>query len=339
MALGCAGNDDIVTPNFDEVATAGTRFEHAYANYPVCSPSRACLISGQYPLTHEVVSNDLPMSTDATSIADAFRDAGYRTGYVGKWHVGGAPRNEWVPPGPDRHGFDDYFQITDKHDYYNATYYGGDGPEPTEVEGYEPAWATDRAIEFIEAESEPFCLFLSWGPPHDPYELVPDRYLEQYDPAELSMRANAEPLLPGASDHPAAATLRGPPGREWGATTSEEYETGWRYEYDDQRELLALYYAAITALDDQFGRLLDALDRTGIADDTVVCYTADHGDLLYSHGLNQKGPPHEESINGPFLVRWPGAVRAGRVGAGGHSRSGWRILDSAAVGGFRDREG
>jgi arylsulfatase A-like enzyme len=312
-ALGCAGNDEVRTPNFDALSEAGLRFENACANYPVCTPSRATLLTGQYPTTNRVVGNDLPLPTDVPTIARTLRDRGYRTGYVGKWHLSGVPRNEWVPPGPERQGFDDRWAITDKHDYRNAEYYGDD-PEPVEVDGYEPVTQTDLAVEFVERHrDEPFCLFLSWGPPHDPYGTLPDRYRDLYDPEALTMRPNAEPLLPGASAHPASATLRGPPVREWGPTTAEEFATGERYRYDDQREILADYYAAVTALDEQFGRLVDALDDAGVADETVLAYTSDHGDLLFSHGLNQKGTPHEESIGVPFVVRWPGEVPAGEV--------------------------
>jgi len=248
------------------------------------------------------------------SVAEAFQEAGYRTGYVGKWHLDGVPRNRFTPPGPRRQGFDDFWAVYNcAHDYFNTRYYRGDSEKLVTDDRYKPVVQTDLALEAIEefaAGDDPFVLFLSWGPPHDPYHLVPDRYREMYDPKDLTLRENAHPLLPGAIT---GAMEPGPPIREWGPVTSLEYETGERYEYDDQREILADYYAAITALDEQFGRLVEALDGRGLASSTVLSYTSDHGDMMFSHGMNQKGFPHEESVNVPFIVRWPGEIPADEV--------------------------
>jgi arylsulfatase A-like enzyme len=317
-AMGCAGNGDVETPALDRLAEQGTRLDRAYATYPVCGPSRGCLITGQYPASHRAVSNDLPLPTDVPSVAEAFSEAGYRTGYVGKWHLDGVPRNRFTPPGPRRQGFDDFWAVYNcAHDYFNARYYR-DSPELITDDRYEPVVQTDLAIEAIEEftgadDDRPFCLFLSWGPPHDPYEFVPEEYCERYDPESLSLPENAQPLVPGGLT---GATERGPPIREWGPTTSLEFEAGDPYDYDDQREILADYYAAVTALDDQFARLSDALDERGLTRETVLCYTSDHGDMLFSHGMNQKGYPHEESVNVPFIVRWPDEIPAGETSDG-----------------------
>ncbi len=100
MAMGCAGNPQVITPNLDRLAAQGTRFSHAYANIPVCGPCRGSLLTGQYPLTHRVVANDLPLPEDAVTVGELFKAAGYRTGYIGKWHLDGIPREKWTPPGP-----------------------------------------------------------------------------------------------------------------------------------------------------------------------------------------------------------------------------------------------
>ena len=307
-AMGCAGNDDVITPNLDRLAEEGTRSERAYANYPLCGPSRACLLTGQYPLTHTVIDNDLPLPTTVPSIAATFNRNGYTTGYIGKWHLDGVPRDKWTPPGPRRQGFDDFWAAYNcSHDYFNAKYYRN-SPEPVEISEYEPIAQTDLAIDFVRDAEEPFCLFLSWGPPHDPYRMVPERYRKRYD--DVSLRENAEPLMPEHETHPARANLNAPPVREW---EGDVYETAKSYDYAHQRDGLADYYAAITAIDEQMGRLMDVIEEREIFEETILTFTSDHGDMLWSHGKNQKGMPYEESINVPFFVRWPGQIPSGVV--------------------------
>ena len=287
MAMGCAGNGEVRTPTMDRLAREGTRFSHAFANCPVCTPSRAMLLSGCYPLTTGVIANDLPLPEAIPTVGAAFRDAGYRTGYIGKWHLDGVPRDKWTPPGPRRHGFDDWAAFNCSHNYFRPNKYYRDSPEPVMVDGYEPEVQTDQALEFLaKRDSRPFCLFLSWGPPHDPYPMVPDRYKAQYDPERLTLRPNVQPL------RPASVRL----GRNL-----------------EPRQTLADYYAAITALDEQLGRLLAALQTAGLANNTIVVFTSDHGDQLWSQGTMKKQQPYEESISIPLLVRWPGHIHAGRV--------------------------
>ncbi len=287
MAMGCAGNQDVQTPNLDRLAAEGTIFDHAFANCPVCTPSRAMLLTGRYPLANRVIANDLPLPEDMPTIGEQFRDAGYRTGYVGKWHLDGVPRNKWTPPGPRRHGFEYWAAYNCSHNYYRPDKYYRDNPKPVLVEGYEPEVQTDLALEFLaEPDERPFCLFLSWGPPHDPYPMVPERYKARYDPQRLTLRPNVRDLLPSS------ARL---------ARDLEPHQT------------LANYYAAITALDEQLGRLLNQLATQGLADNTIVIFTSDHGDQLWSQGTMKKQQPYEESIRIPLLARWPGQIPSGHT--------------------------
>jgi arylsulfatase A-like enzyme len=284
-ALGCAGNEQVDTPTMDRLAREGARFETACANTPVCTTSRASLLTGQYPLSHRTIANDLQLPTDVPSVARAFQDAGYRTGYVGKWHLDGLPRDRFTPPGPRRQGFDDFWAVWNcSHHYENAHYYR-DTADPIPVDGYEPITQTDLALEFLRNDDErPFCLFLSWGPPHAPYQMVPDRYREHYDPESIELRPNAEPI---------------PPERSHIGSDLDPHET------------LAGYYAHITALDDQLERLLDGLDAAGISQETIVTYTSDHGDMLWSQGTFKKEQPWIESVHVPFIVRYPDAIPGG----------------------------
>lgn len=286
MDLGCAGNPDVRTPNLDRLAAEGIRAAAAFANCPVCTPSRAVLLTGRHALATRVLANDLPLPEDMPTIGESLRDAGYRTGYVGKWHLDGVPRRRFTPPGPRRHGFAFWAAYNCAHDYLHARYYRDD-PAPIPISGYEPVTQTDLALAFLGAgDGRPFALFLSYGPPHDPYEQAPEELVRSYDPAALRLRPNVRPIPPGPGD------LSG--GR-------------------DPRRTLACYYAHITALDAQVGRLLRGLEDLGHAHDTIVVFTSDHGDMLWSHGRMMKQQPYEESIRVPLLLRWPGRVPAGRV--------------------------
>ena len=285
--MNCAGNAQMVTPTFDRMAREGVRCAKHFATTPICCPNRATMFTGTYPNTHGVMFNDHVVRTDLPSMGTIARDHGYRTGYVGKWHMD-APRDVFIPPGPRRLGFDDYWAVYNcAHDYFDARYFC-DTPELIREEGYEPEVQTRLACEFLDGcddDDRPFCLAVSFGPPHDPYEQVPDRYREMYpDPETLELRPNVE-------DAP----------REW-------QDPNWSM-YPTTRD----YWAQITSLDEMLGIMLDKLDAIGAADNTIVVFASDHGDMMYSHGRLLKCMPYEESLLVPLLVRWPAGLRAGGV--------------------------
>ncbi len=275
-AMGCVGDERVHTPNLDRLAAQGVLFTNAIANTPVCTPSRASLLTGRHALTCRCIVNDLRLPEEERSIADVLRKYGYRTGYIGKWHLDGISRHMFTPPGRRRHGFDDYWAAYNcHHRYLEPRYYLNDSPELVRREGYEPDVQTDLAISFLERfRDEPFCLFLSWGPPHAPYREAPPEFLELYPPAEITLRPNAE----GAD-----------------------------------RWAIAGYYAHISALDRNIGRLADALERLGLTERTIFCFSSDHGDMLWSHGRVKKQQPFEESIRVPLIMSWPGHLPAGQV--------------------------
>jgi len=285
MDMGCAGNPDVITPHLDRIAREGVRCSHAYATTPICSPNRATLLTGTYPTTHGLIYNDTIWRRELPTIGTAARDNGYRTGYIGKWHIDGMPREKFTPPGPRRAGFDDFWAVYNaSHEYLTPRYYR-DTPELIAEPGYEPEVQTRLAIEFLEGQKEddrPFCLMLSCGPPHDPYERVPEKYRRLYDPDRLRLRQNCR-IIPRECLDPA-----------------------WSH-----RPTTADYYALITSLDDMMGRLLEYLDRSGLAEDTIVVFWSDHGDMLWSQGLLYKCMPYEESVNVPLLIRWPKGLPAG----------------------------
>ncbi len=275
-SAGYAGCDDVDTPWLDRLAGEGTVFTNAISSMPVCTPYRASLLTGRWPLSTGMFLNDLMLDPNETTIADVLKARGYQTGYVGKWHLDGVHRRYPTPPGPRRQGFDFWAVGNCTHDYFRSIYYHGD-PKPKYWPGYDATAQTDTAIDYIRnarrtQPDKPFCLFLSWGPPHNPYRMVPDDLLARYDARDLELPKNVR---------------------------------------DPDVKALAGYYAHITAIDREIGRLLTVLDHEGIAEDTLMVFSSDHGDLLRSHGLNRKQWPYEESIRIPLLMRGPNLPRAG----------------------------
>ena len=270
---GYAGNPQVRTPHLDAFAAASINFTHAVAGCPVCSPARASMMTGRYPTTHGVFVNDVPLSTDAVSLAQAFAAGGYDTAYIGKWHIDGHGRSNYIPP-ERRQGFDYWKVLECTHSYNESYYYDGNDPTKRMWEGYDAIAQTDDAAAYVRDHADadkPFLLVLSWGPPHAPYETAPKQYRDLYRPEDIELRPNVPPEMA-----------------------------------DKARQWIAGYYAHCTALDDCFASLLKTIDEAGIADDTVVIFTSDHGDMLGSQGEVKKQRPWEESIRVPMLARVPG---------------------------------
>lgn len=268
-SVGFMGNWQVATPHLDRAAQSGVVFTNAVSSSPVCTPYRASLLTGRYPLSNGMVLNDVRLPESEVCIAEVLREHGYRTGYVGKWHLDGPDRGGFTPPGPRRRGFEYWAVANCTHNYLHSHYYR-DEPTPIWIDGYDADHHTDLAMEFIadQGAREPFCLFLSWGPPHDPCQLMPEEY-RVYRPEDM--------VLP-----PNVAT--------------------------DVRAELAGYYSHIAALDRNFGRLSAFLDELGLTEETIVVFTSDHGDTIGSHGCrNRKQVPWEESIHVPFVVNAPRA--------------------------------
>ena len=279
QAMGVMGNPDVKTPNIDRLASQGLLLRHTYANTPVCCPARANILTGRYAHRNGMIANDLRLRESEVTIAEVLGRAGYRTGFIGKWHLDGGPRLPgFVPPGERRQGFEFWAANECSHSHFDTQYFR-DSPEPIPIRKFEPEVWTDLALEFLEAcakDSRPFFLQVAMGPPHNPYK-APEKYRKMYDPAKLTMRDNWREGT-------------GVPGRED----------------------LAEYYGMITAVDDQAGRVMAALDRLKLAQDTVVLFSSDHGDMFGSQGTILKRKPWEESIGVPGIVRYPRRTEAGR---------------------------
>ena len=271
QALGYAGNTQVQTPNIDRLAGESISFPNAISGYSVCCPWRASFLTGQYPLTHGVIVNDVPISSEPVGLGDAFKRAGYSTAYIGKWHVDGRGRSSYIPP-ERRLGFEYFKALECSHDYNRSAYYAGDDDTKQYWDGYDVFAQTADARSYIESRSseQPFMLVLSWGPPHNPYETAPKRFRDMYAAAAIALRPNVPAEMADAA-------------REW----------------------LAGYYAHCSAIDHSVGELVRTLDDCGLADDTVLVFASDHGDMLGSQGLERKQKPYEESIRVPFLLRYP----------------------------------
>jgi arylsulfatase A-like enzyme len=302
-AMACDGNPDVQTPNIDRLAAEGIRFKRTYANVPVCCPARAILLTGTYPHVNGMIANDLRLREEHVTIAEVLRDAGYRTGFVGKWHLDGGPRDPgFVPPGPRRQGFDFWAAYQCHHLHFSPIYFR-DAPEEILVPKFEPEASCDFAIEFLKTQpkDQPFFLTVQTGPPHDPYG-APEEYMKRYDAEKLTMPANWQPgseTARGAAGIPPRLRRPGMPARP--------------YVPIGGKEEVAAYYAAITSLDDQVGRLLATLKEIGADENTIILFTSDHGDMLGSHGMRRKRKPHDESARVPGILRWPARVPRGKT--------------------------
>jgi len=273
---------EVHTPHMAKMASQGVQFTHCISNYPVCSPHRAMLLTGRWPYQQGMIDNGLELSPNEMTVAKAFKGAGYATGYVGKWHLGGTRAEPF--------GFDESLIWTNESQHMaGGKYHPRDG-KPVETKGYNATLMTDQALAFVEKHrEEPFFLMVSWHPPHARFDDAPADKVALYPEGSLPWRPNVpEEVRTGRKENPDVV-----------------HQTEWRY-YQG-------YHAHISAIDEELGRVMAKLEELGLADDTIVVYSADHGSMFGSHSLASKRQPYEESIRVPFLVRWPGHVSGGKA--------------------------
>jgi choline-sulfatase len=326
--LGCYGNSHIQTPAVDALAHEGTLFEQCYVQSPVCAPSRASLLTGRYPSVHGLWANGVALPPHERLVSRALADGGYDCMLVGKWHLSACFRGRTEPR------LDDGFRVfqwahdpshgSPENKYHrwleqkypelyataSAKGLGRSGHEagmfdtmPTEA--HYTRWVAEEAIDYLQTErrpEQPFFMFVNFFDPHHPF-VAPQEYLDRYNPADVPPPigsaddlADRPPILTDASEKSYAGYARG--------FTS--------YTADEMQQLRAAYYAMITFIDDEVGRMLDALDALGLRDDTLVIFTSDHGEMLGDHGLLLKGPMlYEGAVRVPLIMRWPGHIPAG----------------------------
>ena len=315
-SLGCYGSTAVATPNLDRLAAGGTRFDKCYCTNPICTPSRASMLTGHHVARHGVLDLDGELADDHVLLGERLRRLGYHTGLVGKLHVqSGRIERERRHPND---GFDVY-------DFY----YGGGammdsplnaytpwlaarrpdvlerlrergkdaGPIPAEV--HMTTWAAERTVHFIEhrPKDRPFFCLMSVFDPHNPYDDHPPEYEQRL--------GEIPPPIPADDDLPTPIL------RERHGNYYADFDS---LSAADLEAIRRGYFASIALIDEQIGRVLDRLDDLGLADDTLVVFTSDHGDMLGDHGLLVKGAvPYEGNVHVPLIVRWPGRVEAGGV--------------------------
>lgn len=276
-AFGYRGNLDVKTPNIDKLASEGIVIENAISGIPVSTPARACLLTGQRPLTNGLFMNDVQLDTSKVTLAEAFSTV-YETAYIGKWHLDGHGRSSFIPKNGRRQGFEYWKVLECTHDYNNSMYYA-DNPDTLKWNGYDCFAQTEDACNYIRSKvksDSPFLLLLSWGPPHEPYQTAPEKYKLMYNSDSISLRPNVP----------------------------KEHE-------NKAREDIAGYYAHCSALDEMVGKLRNTLKETKSEDNTIILFLSDHGDMLGSHGKYKKQQPYEESIRIPMIYYLPSKYNKG----------------------------
>ena len=343
-SMGCYGSGWAQTPNLDALASSGYIFENAYVTQPVCTPARASIMTGLYPHTAGPIVNKLPLSPDVPVLAEMVSEE-YVCGYMGKWHLGDDVIKQ--------HGFDVWTSTEDYHresytrrehrrvlsDYHHHLVANGFEPD-VETAGdmvFSPdararlpeelqmaSFLAERAEQFIgHNRDRPFILYVSTFEPHSPYDgpfdgqyepdLLPvgPAFLKRPEGAALVNRVRADYFMQYLHDGDISedAYMRETlaPGHDLST------EAGWR-------RLRAQYYGNVTLVDGMVGRIRSALELAGIADDTAVVFTTEHGDMLGDHGMLEKRSFYEESSRVPLLMRvpWLSSGRRSVEGSAGH---------------------
>ncbi len=276
QATGYAGDPNVKTPNLDRLAKEGVYFCNAVSVCPVCTPYRAALMTGRFPTSTGMFLNDAALPASEVCMGDLLKNAGYTTAYIGKWHLDGQGREAYIPP-ERRRGWEYWKGAECDHDYNNSHYYTGDSNEKQYWKGYDAFAQTKDAQQYIRdhAKSDrPFAIVIAYGEPHFPHGTAPALYRAMYSSADIKLSPNV------------------PTNMQSRARTESPG-----------------YYAHCTALDKCFGDLLATLKETGVESNTIVVFTADHGEMMGSHGCPpwMKQVPWDESAHVPFLLRYPAA--------------------------------
>ncbi|MCA9146503.1 MAG: sulfatase [Planctomycetaceae bacterium] len=292
------GKAVVETPNIDWIAKNGAICTSFYATTPVCSSSRAALVSGQYPQNTAVVVNDVPMNDDVVTFAEILAREGYATGYAGKWHLDGTGKPQWAPE--RKFGFQDNRYMFNRGHWKQLE----ETPEGPRVAGRDkqgnPSYAIegateknfttdflcDKTVEFIESNKDkPFCYMVSIPDPHGP-DTVRAPYDTMYDEQTYTQPPSAKKPEEGLPS--------------WG----QKQQGGFN---------MSKYYGMVRCIDDNVGKIIKSLRTNDLLDNTIIVFTSDHGDLRGEHHRQNKGVPYEASTRVPFLVHFPGKVKPGTV--------------------------
>ena len=290
---------NVETPNIDYLAKNGIIFTKFYAATPVCSPSRGSLISGMYPQHTGVPQNDLPMNDGIVTYSEILQKAGYKTGFIGKWHLDGDGKPQWAPE--RKFGFDDnkymynrghWKKLEDTPEGPRVASAGqkedpGPGVDGADEKSFTTDFLADRTIAFIQKnKNQPFSLYLSIPDPHGP-----DRVRLPYSEMFTGMDFKA----------PVSYNVE------------EEKAPGWAKPEKNASIDHAQYFGMVKCIDDNIGKIVDALKKEKLLEKTIIIFTSDHGDLRAEHHRHNKGNPLKASAKVPFIVYYPSKIPAGAV--------------------------
>ena len=304
--MSCAGHSLLDTPNMDRLAVEGARFSNAYCTNSLCAPSRASVLTGCYSHIHGIRGNSEKadavenLDPDLPTFPQLFREAGYRTGLVGKWHLRQQPQ-----------GFDEWKILPGQGVYFDPDFLIGG--KPSKESGYATDITTDFALDFLRRTgSQPFCLLYQHKAPHRPFTPAPRhaRMFEEVDwpkPPSYHDDYATRRVAAEAEDMRFEVSLAGDyPDLPRGLSPERQRE--WIFQ-----RFVKDHHRAVYGVDENLGLVLDYLDSTGLAEDTLVLYTTDNGYFLGEHGWYDKRFMYEPALRIPLLIRYPRLVGAGLV--------------------------
>jgi arylsulfatase A-like enzyme len=299
-ALGCMDNPVVMTPHLDRLAAEGVLFRSCYSAAPSCGPFRGTLMTGRFPSSTGLCENEDPLPTDGHNLAEVLERGGYKTSYVGKWHLGGAG-NKPIPK-ELRGGFSEFIGYQCYNGFYRDVCFYDEESLEHRFSKHRAEVTTDLAIERLKSlarKSQPFALFVSYQAPHYPVQPAPE-YEKRYNGKPMLKRPNyqdVDPYTPTVNPRSPRPPSGDPDYIRYG---------------NNMDEYMRLYHAMCTQVDAKVGVLIARLKQLGIYENTAIFYTSDHGDLQGCHGLKNKDLPWEEAAGIPLIVRPPGK-KDGRV--------------------------
>ncbi len=298
-ATSAYGSKLMPTPNLDRLATEGVRFQNAFCTNSLCAPSRATLLTGKFSHKNGHLDNRTKFDGSQQTFPKLLQKAGYRTGAIGKWHLQSDPT-----------GFDYWNVLPGQGLYYDPVFI--EMGEKKKVPGYATDVITDYALKFVkESAGKPFFLFCGHKAPHRRWEPGP-KYKSRFEGQDLPEPPTYNDDYSHRSSSAEHAEMRVAVMPDWvkeqPAGMTDEQRKKWNYQ-----RFIKDYLRCIASVDESVGRILQALDESGLAANTVVAYTSDNGFFLGDHGWYDKRFMYEESLRLPLMVRYPGVAQRGHV--------------------------